>query len=328
MLRSPSSILFGLILCLSLAFVVWWTIFQAIASHELEAAGERLAAGDAAGAAAAFGVGSGAELSDLARSRFVMFTSEGTVFAIVLLISGALFAASVRREAAMRAAQDRFLAGATHELKTPLATISLLLESLRDNRLAPEKQAHYLEMGLLEAARLEHGLTNVLVAAGLRTTRKRDRRVAGDIADDVRTAVDAVLPRAAAARVKIDSAISDSVPAMRDPEAVQLIVRNLLENAIKYSPPDSTVEMHLDADPDEARITVRDRGRGLDPQELELAFEPFWRGSDNVTGGSGLGLHLVRQLAESHGGSVAARSGGRDAGAEFVVRLPLTRSAR
>ncbi len=322
MVRRTSSILFGLILGLSLAFVVWWTIFQAMASGELAAAADAILAGEPERVAAAFGVADVAAVHDLAESRYWMFLSEGAVFVAVLLVSGVLFASSVRREAATRQQQDRFLAGATHELKTPLATISLLLESLRDDRLAPEKRAHYLQMGLLETDRLERGLTNVLVAAGLRTTREADRRIDGDLATDVRAVLDRVAARAAAAEIAIESHIDGAVEARRDPEAVQLIVHNLLENAIKYSPRGSTVEMALAVEPQNARITVRDRGRGLDDQELRRAFEPFWRGNDIASGGSGLGLHLVRQLTEAHGGTVEARSAGRDAGAEFVVRLP------
>ncbi|MCR9244841.1 MAG: HAMP domain-containing histidine kinase [bacterium] len=320
--QRTSSILFGLTFGLSLAFVIWWTIFGAMASGELEVAAERLAAGDATGAAAAFGVQTVAGISEVAHARYWMFVSEGLVFAIALIVTAWLFAGSIRRENDLRATQDRFLAGATHELKTPLATISLLLESLRDDRLAPEKRKHYLEMGLLEADRLEHGLTNVLVAAGLRTTPDAERRIPGDLATDIHTALDRVAQRASAADITIESAITDSVEAVRDPEAVQLIVHNLLENAIKYSPRGSTIEARLDADSDEARITVSDRGRGLDDAELTHAFEPFWRGSDIASGGSGLGLHLVRQLTEAHGGTVDAISPGRDQGARFVVRLP------
>ena len=112
MSRSPSFVLFGLTLCLSLAFVIWWTIFQAGASRQLAAAGERLAVGDTGGVAAAFGVADGAGVRDLAHARYWMFVSEGAVFGLVLLVAGALFAASSRREAALRAAQNRFLAGA------------------------------------------------------------------------------------------------------------------------------------------------------------------------------------------------------------------------
>ncbi|MCA8975759.1 MAG: HAMP domain-containing histidine kinase, partial [Planctomycetes bacterium] len=320
--RTPSSILFGLILCLSLALVIWWTLFQAGASRELERAGARLAAGDLAGTAAAFGVADGEQLSHLGRTRFWMFTSEGAVFAIVLAISGGLYLASMRREGALRSAHDRFLAGATHELKTPLATISLLLESLRDDRLPQEKRARYLHMGLLEADRLERGITNVLVAAGLRTASGRDRQTHGDLAEDLRRAATELELRAAAADVDLVIEASEPVPMQRDAEAVQLILHNLMDNAIKYSSRGDTVTVTLTTEGDDARITVADTGRGMDRDELAHSFEPFWRGSDEAKGGSGLGLHLVRELTRAHHGEVAAASAGRDQGSTFVVRLP------
>ena len=75
-------------------------------------------------------------------------------------------------------------------------------------------------------------------------------------------------------------------------------------------------------DNNEAQIVVTDAGRGMEPEELAHAFEPFWRGSEGATGGSGLGLHLVRELTATHGGVVSAESAGRDAGSVFRVRLP------
>jgi signal transduction histidine kinase len=308
--------------------VIWWTIFQAGASRELRDAGVRLAAGDAAGAAQAFGVADGDALVELGWSRLAMFASEGSVFLIVLGIAGALYWASVRREGALRAAQDRFLAGATHELKTPLATITLLLESLRDDRLPAAKRAHYLQMGLLEADRLGRGLTNVLVAAGLRTARAGDRRTAGDLVADVRKVADAIALRAAAAEIELAIVAPETLVVERDAEAVQLVLHNLMDNAIKYSPRGGRVTVTVAADADAALVTVADRGAGLERDELAHAFEPFWRGHEGSKGGSGLGLHLVRELTAMHGGTVTAASDGRDRGATFTVRLPRSGGAR
>lgn len=326
--RSPSSILFTLILCLSFALVVWWTIFQVHASGELEAAGHRLVAGDTEGAARALGAANAHGLLVLANTRFWMFCSEGIVFGMILLASGWLYAASERRETQLQMAQDRFLAAATHELKTPLATIVLLLESLRDDRLPADKRARYLQNGLLEAERLERGLNNVLTAAGLRTTARQSAPQLGDLAIDVRTAVEAMQPRAAVAEVTLQTELPATLPMARDPEAVQLVLRNLLDNAVKYSPAGSTVTVTLSRGQGEALIRVRDQGRGLDDQELGNAFRPFWRGSDLASGGTGLGLHLVRELVLAHGGSVGADSAGRGRGAEFTVRLPIRGGSR
>jgi signal transduction histidine kinase len=324
--RSPSSILFLLILGLSLALVVWWTTFQVLASGELEAAGVRLIAGDIGGAAEALGGSDAASLAAIARSRRVMFWSEGLAFGVILLVSGWLYVASVRAEAKLRTAQDRFLAAATHELKTPLATIVLLLESLRDGRLPEDKRARYLSSGLLEAERLETGLDNVLTAAGLRMARKAATKEAGDLVADCRDAIDAMQARAAAAEIALSDGLSGNLRILRDGPAIQLMLRNLLDNAIKYSQAGGAVRVELDRGDAEAVIRVRDDGRGMDGDELENAFRPFWRGSDKATGGTGLGLHLVREIVQAHGGAVAVASEGPGRGCEVTVRLPLGRT--
>jgi len=321
--RTKSSILFLVILGLALALVLWWTTFQIHASRDLAAASRRLSAGDIPGAAAALGATDPVDLEVIAKSRQLMFGSEGIAFAIVLLASGWLYVASVRREAELRIAQDRFLAAATHELKTPLATIVLLLESLRGDRLPMDKRARYLQNGLLEAERLERGLTNVLTAAGLRTAPRASIRERGDLVHDVAEAVAAVEARALAAEITIQTRAPASLPYRRDPAAIQLVLRNLLDNAVKFSTAGSRVTVTLDANTRAASISVRDDGRGMDSSELAHAFVPFWRGSDTATGGTGLGLHLVEELVKAHEGSVSAHSAGRGKGSEFVVRLPL-----
>lgn len=326
--RLPSYLLFLATLVLSFALVVWWTTFQVLASGELEAAGHQLVGGNIDAAAKALGATNAEGLLQLAHDRWWMFVSEGAAFAAILLVSGWLYTASERREAELQKAQDRFLAAATHELKTPLATIVLLLESLRDERVPADKRARYLANGLQEAERLERGLTNVLTAAGLRTAARHGEPKPGDLTADVRMAIGAMQARATAAGVHLHAELPEALPASRDPEAVQLVLRNLLDNAIKYSPGSSSVTVSLATAGDEAVIRVRDQGRGLDAAELANAFRPFWRGSDRATGGTGLGLHLVRELVMAHGGSVAADSAGRDRGAEFTVRLPLHGGSR
>ncbi len=322
MLRSSSSLLYLLTLVLALLLVAWWTTFQVAASRDLAAAGAHLLRGDADSVAQALGAPAAAQLTELADRRVVMFASEGAAFAAILLLAGWLYLRSERREQALQQAQDRFLAAATHELKTPLATLVLLLESLRDGRIPADKLKRYLANGLGEAERLERGLTNVLVAAGLRTAAAQFRREVGDLVADVRAAVAAVQPRAQATGVTVATQLPEQLELARDPNAVQLVLRNLLDNAVKFSTAGGQVTVALAEDGEFARITVHDQGRGLDAEELEGAFRPFWRGSDASSGGTGLGLHLVRELVLAHGGSVTAHSGGRGRGAEFRVRLP------
>ncbi len=290
---------------------------------ELQTAGQFLANGDVDGAARALGATDAKKLPELAAARRRMFLSEGLVFTVVLALGGATVVALLRREARLRADHDRFLAGATHELKTPLATIQLLLESLRDDRLPLEKRARYLQSGLLEANRLENGLTNLLTAAGLRgRTPRRGARIDGDFADDVRRAIHLLQPRAEAAGVQIFVGTLPPIGVTRDPEAMQLVLHNLLDNAVKYSPRGGTVRVDLSTEPAAALLRVKDQGLGMDIDTLANAFVPFWRGRDSGTGGTGLGLFLVRELVRAHGGAVDARSDGAGCGSELLVRLP------
>ena len=291
------------------------------------AASDRLIAGDTAGVAKALGAEHAEDLAQLGAKRQWMFASEGVFFVIVLLGCGWLYLGSVRRETALRRNQDRFLAAATHELKTPLATIALLLESLRENRVPPEKHHRYLTNGLLEAERLERGLHNVLTAAGLRSAGKATRPTVGNLAEDVRQAIDAMQARALAAGVELIADTPDSLITSRDVAAIQLVLRNLIDNAIKFSPPDATVQVSLTVHGNEAHIVVRDTGRGLNGEELTHAFEPFFRGDDKSSGGTGLGLHLVHEMVHSHGGSVSAKSMGRDQGSSVTIRLPVEQTS-
>lgn len=322
MLRSRSSLLFASILALSFALVVWWTYALVASGGELASAGERLAAGDADGAARALGAADARALADEGDRRRLMFASEGAFFAAVMALLGWLYVQAQRREAQAQRAQDRFLAAATHELKTPLATIVLLLDSLRDGRVDDARRMRDLATGLQEAERLGRGLDNVLTAAGLRTAPRAPQLTDGDLADDVRAAVAAATPRAEAGDVALELAAPERLPLRRDEAGLQLALGNLLDNAIKFSPAGATVRIAVAQDGGDAVVTVADEGRGLDADEQAHLFEPFWRGSDLATGGAGLGLHLVRQLVQAHGGTVAAASAGRDRGACFTVRLP------
>lgn len=331
--RTASSLLFFATVALALLLVGWWTTFHLWQADELERAGQALLRGDASAVAEALGAQDPAELVVIAHARRRMWISEAVVFGALILTGAALFWWSMLREVRMRQEQDRFLAGATHELKTPLATIQLLLESLRDGRVPAEKQQRWLGSGLLETRRLEHGLTNVLTAAGLRSTGHSTtaalahRARHGDLADDVREAMAALAPRAEAASVELVCGEVASFETMRDPEGMQLVLRNLLDNAVKYSTHGQRVTVDLSVDGDLARLAVRDAGAGMDAAALAHAFDPFWRGPDPARGGTGLGLHLVRETVRAHGGTVQAASGGPGRGTVIVIELPRREAA-
>lgn len=326
--RTSSSVLFFATVALALLLVGWWTTFHLWQADELERAGEALVRGDTGAAAVALGAHDPAELIEIAQARRRMWISEAVVFGALLLTGAGLFWWSMLREVRMRQEQDRFLAGATHELKTPLATIQLLLESMRDGRVPPEKQQRYLGSGLLETQRLEHGLTNVLTAAGLRSTGRgvsasfSHRARQGDLADDVADALAFLAARAEAAGITLVRGPMASFATLRDPEGMQLVLRNLIDNAIKYSTSGQRVTVELESVGETARLRVCDEGAGMDATALAHAFDPFWRSPDPARGGTGLGLHLVRETVRAHGGTVHATSDGVGRGTTVVIELP------
>jgi signal transduction histidine kinase len=166
-------------------------------------------------------------------------------------------------------------------------------------------------------------LTNILTAAGLEAGGARPRHVE-DLAEDVRHAVDAFRERCAAAELETHADGLACCPVRRDPAAIRIVLHNLLDNAVKYTPPGGRIEIRLLAEDTDAVLSVADNGRGIAAADVERIFGRFERGTESEhLGGTGLGLALVRELVQSHGGSVSVRSDGPGKGACFTLRLPL-----
>ncbi len=263
-----SSILFAIIVVFAVGLVTWWSYFQYRDSRSLERASQLLSEGRIDDAALALGADDASSLGELARRRQFMFMSEGIAFGLLLVLGAALFCAAMLRETRMRRDQDRFLTGATHELKTPLATIRLGLESLQGGRMPKEKQEQYLHNMIVEVDRLEKGVTNLLTAAGLRTADRSLRREPADLAEDVREAVQALQERGISAGISVQAFELESAEVARDREAMRLILHNLLDNALKYSSKGGLVDIVLKNTGDEAILQVTDTGRGMNPEVL------------------------------------------------------------
>jgi signal transduction histidine kinase len=319
-----SAALFALVVLLCLTQVGWWIYFQFRETARLEDAAALLVRGEPAAAARALGADDTGSLAEHVRRRRVMFASEGAALGVFVLVGVVFFYAAWMRERRMREQQRRFLTGATHELKTPLATVRLGLESLLEDRVPLQRREHYLRSMIGEVDRLERGATNLLTAAALHERTQALRRSVGDLALDVEDALAELAPRLEAAELRLERQLASGVAVARDPDALRIVLRNLLDNAIKYSARGGAVRVALERAGGDAVLRVADGGAGMDADELHHAFAPFYRGAaKNHVGGSGLGLHLVAELVRAHGGSVGAASPGPGRGSEFSVRLPL-----
>ncbi len=329
MLRHKSGVAFAFLVVLSIAQVVWWLVFQFREADRFETAAKALAAGDRGTAAAALGVDENGALDDRFHRRRFMFATEGAFLGLCALGFVVFFYAALTRERRVLQERERFLAGATHEFKTPLATIRLGLQSVLDRRFSEEKQDEYLHAMVGEVDRLERGVTNLLAAAGLRGADPvRDFEVA-DLAADVREVFEEFEPRFAASGLDASLQVDDGLMVRRDRAAMLLVLRNLFDNAMRYSEGEGAVRVTSTRNGSHVELRIADEGLGIHADDLPRLFDAFSRGrtADHV-GGSGLGLHLVHTYVDQHGGTVEALSDGPGTGSEFVVRLPIAESSR
>jgi signal transduction histidine kinase/PAS domain-containing protein/ActR/RegA family two-component response regulator len=223
--------------------------------------------------------------------------------------------------------KDEFLAMLGHELRNPLAAISGAVHVL--DRISAQTDAAVRQRGIIarqtsHLSRLVDDLLDVSRVVSGKITLKRER-----------VELNALVSRclqSLTARIDARRQESTFVPAPdpvvvdADPVRLEQVVCNLIDNAIKYTPPEGSVRVTVERSGDEAIVRVRDTGMGIAAELLPRVFDMFAQahGSlDRAQGGLGLGLTLVRRLTEQHGGSVAARSAGTNRGSEFIVSLPL-----
>ena len=248
----------------------------------------------------------------------------GIVFALTV---GLMIAALLQLRRQQQLAQLRvdFVSGVSHELRTPLAQIRLFAELLRNGKLRSEEERDR-SIGIIdeEAQRLTYLVENVLAFS--RSEHGSGAVTVEPVAMDkeIEAAVDAFAPLARVRRAKIKSNVQRGLVARVDPRALRQIVLNLLDNAVKYGPLGQTVTVSLSGTASTVLVAVEDRGPGVPRSEREQIWEPYYRltrETDASVGGSGIGLSIVRELVQMHGGRawVEDASGG---GARFVIEFP------
>lgn len=233
-----------------------------------------------------------------------------------------------RREAeSANRAKDEFLALVSHELRTPMSAILGWAQLLRAGAVTAAKQAAAVEK-IERNAKLQAKLIEDLLDVSRIISGKLEiERSPIEVGAVVRAAVETARPTAEAKRLALHVADSSrGARARADATRLQQIAGNLLANAIKFTPEGGRVEVCVSASEEHAAIEVRDSGQGIAPELLPHIFDRFRQSDTSSTrrhGGLGLGLSIVRQLTEMHGGGVVAASEGEGKGATFVVRLPL-----
>ena len=226
--------------------------------------------------------------------------------------------------------KDEFLATVSHELRTPLNAVLGWARMLGSDQLPPGRAKHAIAIIERNAAILAHLIDDLLDVSRIVSGTLRLSPQPVDLVGLVQTVVDTIEPVAAAKHVQLTfSPVSGSSDAAVTGDAGRLrqVVSNLLANAIKFTPEGGRVEIFVERSNDHVEVKVVDTGQGISPEFLPHVFERF-RQADAATGerhtGLGLGLAIVRQLVELHGGTVHAASEGVGRGATFTVRLPIS----
>lgn len=256
-------------------------------------------------------------LAEYGRKR-LMLVGESVTLTLLALVLAGLVVRYARQERAQILRLEGVLAASTHELKTPIAGVRALLESLRSGVLPPEKMAPYLDKGLASTERLEHLVEGILAYQAAVARRAKPMEVR-----PLSTWVEGVLehrmgmPGVESLDVALDG-VADA-PVRVSSDSFRIILENLLDNAHKYGGA-GPVRLRGRTDGDRVGLDVIDTGVGFRPEDAGAIFEPYQRGGGvERRHGTGLGLYIARTLARSMEGDLRAESAGEGRGATFTV---------
>ncbi len=261
--------------------------------------------------------------------RSLVLLVVGIAFFLLLIAGLILNTIFLVREVRRNERHDSFLNAVTHELKTPIASIRLYLETLQRRELPEEQRKEFYGIMLSDSERLLATVEQVLKAGEIGQRARNRVRLELNFDDLLRDAVRTVLQRyhlqESAITLKVEPS-AEQLAVTGNPEDLQTAIVNILDNAVKYSPQGPRIEVYLALEGDAwMMLTVTDHGLGISPPHLKRVFLRFYRvPARNVfrIKGTGLGLFLVRSIARQHGGDVVAQSEGEGRGTTVRLQLP------
>jgi len=256
--------------------------------------------------------------------RTGMIIGEGFMFIAIILGGALLFHKSLNKERKLAEQKKNFLLSVTHELKSPLASIKLYLETIQKRSLSKEQVTDFVGKCLLDVDRLNDMVENMLLAAKIENQSYTFPKQEFDLSMLVDSIVNRLqINKCDLTSQLINAEIESKIEVTGDKFALTAVVTNLLENAIKYSGPCETVDVKLYTKAGKVHLEVADHGIGIADAEKSRIFDRFYRvGSEETrnTKGTGLGLYIVKQVLDKHEAIINVRDN-RPAGSVFEVIL-------
>lgn len=259
--------------------------------------------------------------------REVALLVFGIVFFAVIITGLVLNTIFLVREIRRNEQQDAFLNAMTHELKTPIASIKLYLETLKAREVAPDKRVEFYDVMLTDSNRLLGTVEQVLQASRTREKHRMLNLSEFSLNDLLAETVSTI-----EANFHLDPSVIKLTPSTEDVilfadrAEIGTVFSNLLDNAVKYSADDPKVTVRVKNSNDKrVEVLIKDNGIGLNPSELKRVFKRFYRAVNGATQqrkGTGLGLSIVESIVKKHGGRIWAESRGEGRGTTFIVQLP------
>ena len=296
---TKATIIYWLMLIYIVAALVWWFISLQKQSYELAEfrINQLNATVDSSASPALYQAEYNAIVNAKKRTT-VKHLSEGLFF-LALIIVGAVFVfRSVRRQFKLQQQQQNFMMAVTHELKTPISVARLNLETIQKYSLDPEKQKKFIRTSLEETSRLNFLTNNILIASQLEGGGYQSSKEELDLSDLLKDCLQDFRNRFP--EKKFSEQIEPDADVKGDSLLLQMLINNLLENAIKYSPKESPVSAVLKKENSFIQLAITDEGPGIPDDEKKKIFSKFYRIGNEATRktqGTGLGLYLCSKIA-------------------------------
>jgi two-component system sensor histidine kinase CiaH len=260
-----------------------------------------------------------AVILDAKRRKTAQYIGEGSTFLVLILIGAAFVYRATRRQLTLSLQQQNFMMAVTHELKTPIAVTRLNLETMQKRRLEEQQQQKLISITLQEVNRLNALCNNILLASQLDAGEYKISKNEVNISELVKRVFSDFKTRNPSR--PISEHFQENLFVNGEELLLEMLMTNLVENAIKYSPKSTPVDLSLFKDSSGINFIVKDEGPGIAEEERNRIFEKFYRVGIEATRtakGTGLGLYLSKQIARDHNAEITVTNNG-EKGSVFTV---------